>query len=200
MTGMNIWQGVRFIEKFNSQEELWLDMINSLQVRIRILSKEVGYLFWVWMKLVKSHERQLFLVILTPCLCTPVGRAWLTGENSNFKKIFGVRPGSKFLTGEITKLAGDNMKILRGEPHKHTVINKKHTHISPYIYIYALKVWKKLKYNFLINKCFGSWFFAHIFCNFYMTYKAYKVYIYIRLYIPGWPKKRSVSKSSETFH
>ena len=45
VTGMNIWQGVRFIEKFNSQEELWLDMINSLQVRIRILSKEVGYLF-----------------------------------------------------------------------------------------------------------------------------------------------------------
>ena len=42
---MNIWQGVRFIEKFNSQEELWLDMINSLQVRIRILSKEVGNLF-----------------------------------------------------------------------------------------------------------------------------------------------------------
>ena len=36
------------------------------------------------------------------------------GKISNFKTISGVRPSSKFLTGEITKPAGDNMKILQG--------------------------------------------------------------------------------------
>ena len=32
-----------------------LDMTSSFQVRIHILSRKVGYLFWAWMK---SHERQ----------------------------------------------------------------------------------------------------------------------------------------------
>ena len=48
------------------------------------------------------------------------------GKISNFKTISGVRPSSKFLTGEITKPAGDNMKILQGEPQKQTVLNKIH--------------------------------------------------------------------------
>ena len=46
----------------------------------------------------------------------------------------------KFITWEMTKPVRDNIKILRGEPHKHTVLNKKHTqthtHIYPHIYIY----------------------------------------------------------------
>ena len=35
------------LEEFRSQVKVWLDMKNSLQVRIVILSKEVGCLFWV---------------------------------------------------------------------------------------------------------------------------------------------------------
>ena len=57
------------------------------------------------------------------------------GKNLNFKKIFRVRTRSKFDTGEITKPTGDNMKILREEPQKLTVlIFKKYTHIYSYIY------------------------------------------------------------------
>ena len=50
---------VYVLEEFSSLEQFWLDMKNSLQGRILVLSKEVGYLVWVWMKLVNSHERQL---------------------------------------------------------------------------------------------------------------------------------------------
>ena len=35
-----------------------LDMTSSFQVRIHILSRKVGYLFWAWMNSEKSHERQ----------------------------------------------------------------------------------------------------------------------------------------------
>ena len=34
-----------------------VDMTSSFQVRIRILSRKVGYLFWVLMNSEKSHER-----------------------------------------------------------------------------------------------------------------------------------------------
>ena len=56
------------------------------------------------------------------------------GKISNLKKFSGVRPSIKFLTRDITKPAGENVKILRGEPHKHTVLNQKITHIS-HIYL-----------------------------------------------------------------
>ena len=54
----------KVLEEFSSGEKLCLDMTNSLQVKILILSKEVGYLFWVWINSAKIHEWQLFLVIL----------------------------------------------------------------------------------------------------------------------------------------
>ena len=31
------------VEEFSSQEEIWLDITNNIQVRILILSREVGY-------------------------------------------------------------------------------------------------------------------------------------------------------------
>ena len=83
----------------------------------------------------------------TPCLSTPVGTAWLTGKISNFKTFSGVRRSSKFLTREITKPTGDNMKILLGKPYKHTVLNQNThiyipTHTHTYIYIYVcVRIW-----------------------------------------------------------
>ena len=41
-------------------------MTSSFQASMRILSREVGYLFWVWMNLEKSREQQLFWVNLYP--------------------------------------------------------------------------------------------------------------------------------------
>ena len=85
----------------------------------------------------------------TPCLSTPVGTAWLTGKISNFKTFSGVRRSSKFLTREITKPTGDNMKILLGKPYKHTVLNQNthiyiptHTHTYIYICVCAYMVWR----------------------------------------------------------
>ena len=39
-------------------------MINSFQIKILTLSREVGYLFWVWMNSVESRKQQLFSVNL----------------------------------------------------------------------------------------------------------------------------------------
>ena len=60
------------------------------------------------------------------------------GKIWNFQTFSRVRPRSKFPTEEITKSAGDNIKVLRGEPHKYTVLilKKVHRHIYSYIYIY----------------------------------------------------------------
>ena len=44
------------------------------------------------------------------------GRLDSPGKILNFKKFSGVRPSSKFFTGEIKNPAWDNMKILLGEP------------------------------------------------------------------------------------
>ena len=48
-----------------------------------------------------------------------------------------MRPRSKFLTGEMTKPTGGNMKNFPGRtPDKHTVLNKQqHTHTYIYIYV-----------------------------------------------------------------
>ena len=72
---------------------------------------------------------------------------------SNFQKFFEVRPRSKFPTGEKTKPigektkptgektkpTGDNLRILRGEAHKQTVLilQKIHTHMLIYIHIHT---------------------------------------------------------------
>ena len=81
------------------------------------------------------------------------------GKFQFLKKFSGVRPRSKFLSEEITKPTVDNMKILRGKPNKHTVLNKKYIHISPCIYIY-------------------TFIYINIFIYIYMY-----IYIYIYIYI-----------------
>ena len=45
------------------------------------------------------------------------------------------------------------MKILRGEPHKHTALNKKHTDIYPHICIYIYVYVCVYIYNIYIYVC-----------------------------------------------
>ena len=72
---------------------------------------------------------------------------------SNFQKFFEVRPRSKFPTGEKTKPTeektkptgektkptGNNLRILRGEAHKQTVLilQKIHTNMLIYVHIHT---------------------------------------------------------------
>ena len=84
MTAWDNSQG-KFLEEFNSQERLYFDMTNSLQVGILILSKEVGHLFWVWIKLAKSDK--LFSVfceksIIKLLLAYSFQKIFIIGQNS----------------------------------------------------------------------------------------------------------------------
>ena len=46
----------KFLWSLIHKKNFSLDMTSSLQVRILILSKEIGYFLWIWMKTEKSCE------------------------------------------------------------------------------------------------------------------------------------------------
>ena len=73
------------------------------------------------------------------------------------------------------------MKILRGEPHKHTVLNKKHLHIY-HIYIYI---------NFVCHVQMSKYMYKNprhllikkLYFGFFQTFKAYiSISIYLSLH------------------
>ena len=87
--------------------------------------------------LVNNKANQIKVSIIHPVSVPRCRLLDSPGKISNFEKSSGVRPSSKFFTRDIIKPTGDNMKNLRGEPHKHTILNEKtYTYILIYIYIY----------------------------------------------------------------
>ena len=87
---------------------------------------------WIW------HTTSLVKVIIIKILPQYPSGDDLThrGKLQILKNFPGSDLAVNFSPEQIAKPTGDNMRILRGEPHKHTFLNKKHTHISsPYIHI-----------------------------------------------------------------
>ena len=61
---MRYFPGSKLSRSLVHMKHFEFDITSSFQVKILILSREVGHPFWVWMKSEKSGKKQLFSVNL----------------------------------------------------------------------------------------------------------------------------------------
>ena len=85
----DISQGVYSREVY-FRRKFWLSMTSSLIVRVIILSREVEYLFWVWMHSAKSCKRQYYWYF-----CKQAINKLLSG--CGFRKVFVIDQNLKYI-------------------------------------------------------------------------------------------------------